>query len=143
MSFNFEKDNSLMEELKAIPFHEMKKEFEKRGIEDVWRPKTKKAIMVQEAFERLTSIKEEVEKEEKVQQEKIEETKKEKKEMSELELLREDMIRRHTIDGKLDKEAIQKSIDGNLRSLKKDQFNAFKKRVRTQRINVLESLLKE
>jgi hypothetical protein len=55
MSNQFEK--TLEEELMEIPYHEMKKEFEKRGIGECWTSGTKKIELVQTALKKLQDIK--------------------------------------------------------------------------------------
>ena len=139
MAFDFEhEDKSVEALLKNTPYHSLKNKLVELGVEDVWKGGKKKDLMIEEAVEKLAKIKSEIDKglteeqaieklpeleateqeviDAEVIEAEIQEEIKVEEAVSELEL-------QHTVDGKLDIQAIEVSIQGCKKGLRRATFS--------------------
>jgi hypothetical protein len=161
MAFDFEhEDKSVEALLNKTPYHALKEEFKKLGIEDVWKGGKKKTDMIKEAVEKLAKIKGEIDKglteeeaieklpeiealeqevieAEVIEAEVVEEIRVEEK-VSELELL-------HTVDGKLNVESIKASILKSKKGVRQNTFSGMKvrRKIHLDRLDALNILLEK
>tara|TARA_R110002051_G_C8640965_1_gene486156 strand:+ start:274 stop:771 length:498 start_codon:yes stop_codon:yes gene_type:complete len=162
MAFDFEhEDKSVEALLNKTPYHALKEEFKKLGIEDVWKGGRKKTDMIEDAVEKLAKIKQEIEVNRSTEEEAIEklpeleaaeqevidaeiveaELKEEirvEEEVSELELL-------HTVDGKLNVESIKASILKSEKGVRQNTFSGMKvrRKIHLDRLDALNILLEK
>ena len=139
MAFDFEhEDKSVEALLKKTPYHSLKDKLIELGVEDAWKGGKKKELIIKEAVEKLAKIKSEIDKgltkeeaieklplleatEQQVIEAQVIEADAEKvievqEAVSELEL-------QHTIDGVLNVEAIEFTIAGAEKGLKRATFS--------------------
>lgn len=139
MAFDFEhEDKSVEALLKNTPYHSLKDKLVELGIEDVWKGGKKKELMIEDAVEKLAKIKSEIEKgltkEEAI--EKLPELEATEQEVIDAEVIEAEIqeeIRveeavsklelQHTVDGKLDIQAIEVSIQGCEKGLRRATFS--------------------
>ena len=119
MAFDFEhEDKSVEALLKKTPYHSLKDKLIELGVEDAWKGGKKKELIIKEAVEKLAKIKSEIDKgltkEEAI--EKLPLLEATEQQVIELEL-------QHTIDGVLNVEAIEFTIAGAEKGLKRATFS--------------------
>jgi hypothetical protein len=163
-----EKPEGVKEQLEKVAYHELRKEFDKRGIVDVWSPGVKKVELIEKALKRLDIIhqavqvvkeiqvdqdvdanhelvKAEVKKvvDAEIQQQELIEKQEAEKQLTELDLREISFRKKYSVDGVLDLEAIIKAKQGSEKGLGGANYDKKKKLKISQRIEILEKLIKE
>jgi len=106
------KEVTLEDELNKVAYHDLKEEFEKRGVLDSWSAGTKKVELIKRAIEQINSIK----KENKVEEEKAKEKEATEKPIKEKvhprgHVIMYDLLKkRHFKDESLDTLAVKASL---------------------------------
>lgn len=165
---SFEKKSqepTLEDELRAIPYHNLRAEFKKRGIESEWTPGTKKEDLIKRALDKLGVIKEVTEKvEESVDESITEEDKQEliivevdkiekakeaeveeviSEEVREMNERTEALRKKFSKDGKLQLEELIQAKAGALRSLRTAKHDKRKRKRRLQSCTIYDNLILE